>query len=176
MTGNEDIWLPQWPQGYKPSFRYNKPTFECHVGKSGNTWLIPAVTRLPNRGDHLYVTEYPDVTRVGKGFSGAILHMPLINGRDFELRGGWHGNSKLCYKDTGVDTRNQHLTFGAIAVHRTGYSGLFGILYEDKKPRIGKFDRIEQLAQEMANERNERVYYSVLSYGGGASGWKEGGK
>lgn len=173
---SEDIWLPQWPQGSKPNFRYHKPTFETHVGKSGKTWLIPAVTRIPNRGDHIYVTSYEDVTKKGTGFGGATLRFPLITGGEFVLNGGWHGNSRHLHEDTGIDTFNQHLTYGAVGLHRftnTWLMGIFGILHEDEKPQIGKFNRIELLAQDIANERNEPVWYGSLSYGGGSAGRKE---
>lgn len=84
----DHIWIAQWPQGHKPSFTYGRPTFECHVGESGCTWLIPAITVLPNQGDHIYRTAFPNAKRAGVGFGGATLYMPLLNGHDFELRGG----------------------------------------------------------------------------------------
>jgi hypothetical protein len=173
MEGVEDIWLPQWPQGYKPSYSYNKPTFEKHVGISGKTWLIPAVTRLPNRGDHIYVTAYVDPDKFGSGFGGRTLHMPLITGGEFALNGGWHANSRALLEDTGIDCTKQHLTYGAVGVHRIEYMTIYGVIWQDTAPQIGEFTRVEKKAQEIANERNETVIYSVISLGGGSSGYKE---
>jgi len=172
---DEDIWQPHWPQGHKPSFTYNKPTFEKHVGKSGKTWLVPAVTRYPNRGDHLYVTSYADPNEKGTGFGGAVLFMPMMDGTEFELKGGWHSRSVDLLNDTGIDTMNQHLTYGAVGLHHTGDMWIYGLLYADTTPKIGRFDRIQTIAKQIATERGERVRYGVLSLGGSVSGWMKGG-
>ena len=172
IDDEKDIWVPQWPPNTQPSFVYHKPTFGAHLGKSGNTWLVPAITVLPNRADHIYVTAYPDPEKTGKGFAGAIMHMPLLTGRDFILRGGWHSRADALLEDTGLDVRNSRLTYGAVGLHRSG-SWLVGLLHYDESPQLGYHDRIPQLAQKLANERNESVFYSFLSAGGGASGRKE---
>lgn len=171
----DDIWQPQWPQGHKPSFTYYKPTFEKHVGKSGKTWLVPAVTRIPNRGDHLYVTSSADPNETGTGFGGRTLFMPMMDGTEFELKGGWHSRSVDLLKDTDIDTSKQHLTFGGVSLHRTGDMWLYGLLYADLVPKIGYFDRIQKIAKDIATERGETVYYGVLSLGGSISGQMKGG-
>lgn len=171
---DEDTWLPQWPQGYKPNYRYTKPTFETHVGKSGKTWLIPAVTRYPNRGDHIYVTAYSDVTKRGDGFARRTIHLPLIGGGEFELNGGWHSNADACLADTGIDCTNQYLTYGAVGLHRAGHMVIYGLIYQDKSPQIGSYKRIETLAKKIATERGEHVVYGVVSLGGAASGVAKG--
>ena len=168
---DEDTWLPQWPKGFKPNYRYTRPTYEKHVGKSGKTWLIPSVTRLPNRGDHIYVTAYKDIDRAGPGFGGRTIVLPLMDGTDFELHGGWHSRPVDLLEDTGIDAMNQHLTYGAVGLHRVkGQMWIYGILHEDAAPTIGRFDRIERIAQDIANERNEQVAYGSLSLGGSVSG------
>lgn len=165
------IWLAEWPQGHRPTFTYGRPTFECHVGESGMTWLIPAITIIPARADHIYRTAFKDVTKVGRGFAGATLIMPLLNGEDFPLRGGWHGNAKDLFEDTGIDTFNLHKTYGAVGTHRAKKgSDLVGILYKDTRPKIGHLDRISRIAQDIANEINEPVFASYLSAGGGLCG------
>lgn len=172
----DDTFVYGWPKGYKPEYKYPKPTFEKFVGESGCTWLIPAVTVIPNRGDHLYRTAYADVSRMGEGFARGTLLLPLLDGTDFELKGGWRGNSRHCYEDTGVDCRSMHMSFGAVGLHKLPGSympGLYGLLYKDKAPQIGMFHRIEAIAQRFANERQERVFYSVISYGGGSAGGKD---
>lgn len=172
----DDIFLYGWPRGFKADFKYRKPTFETHVGESGCTWLIPAVTVIPNRGDHLYRTSYADVSRKGKGFAGGTLILPLLDGSDFELKGGWMGNSRQCFEDTGVDCRNMHMTYGAVGLHRLpgGYMpGLYGLLHQDKAPQIGEYHRVENIAQQLANERKERVQYTVIAFGGGSAGGKD---
>lgn len=172
----EDSFIYGWPKGYKPSYNYPKPTFETYLGKAGHTWLIPAVTVLPNRGDHLYRTAYADVSRRGEGYARGTLILPLLDGTDFELRGGGMGNSRQCFEETGVDCRNMHLTYGAVGLHKIpgGYMpGLYGLLHKDNAPQIGIYHRIEAIAQRLANERNERVFYSVISLGGGSAGGKD---
>lgn len=166
-----DFWLPRWPPNTQPSFTYGRPTFVTHVGNSGRTWLVPAITVLPNRADHIYVTAYADPKKAGEGFGGATLFMPLISGRTFALRGGWHTRADTLYDDTNIDVRNSRLTYGAVALHRSYTTGmeLVGLLYADKSPQLGYDDRIIKIAQKIANERNEPVFYSYLSAGGGSS-------
>lgn len=172
----DDTWYWGWPKGFKPDFNYRRPTFEMHVGTSGLTWFVPAVTVRPNRADHIYRTAYEDRSRRGTGFAGGTIILPLIDGTDFELLGGWRTNSKQLLEDTGIDCSNMYLTYGAVGLHKIsgGYMpGLFGLLHADKAPLIGKFDRIESIAQQFANERQEYVHYNVVSYGGGSAGGKD---
>lgn len=165
----DDIWIARWPPNTQPKFIYNRPTFEHYVGNSGKAWLVPAVTVLPNQADHIYVTAYADWNKFGTGFGGRTLVMPLIDGGYFHLKGGWHSRAEALLADTGIDTRNQRLTYGAVALHRTSSMDLFGILYEDTSPQLGTDDRIVKIAQKIANERNEPVFYSYLSAGGASS-------
>ena len=171
MIIDEDIWVPQWQPNTQPHFTYGRPTFETHVGKSGCTWLVPAITVLPNRADHLYRTAHKDRRVTGRGFAGRTLWMPLLSGTDFALKGGWHGNAEDLLADTGIDVRHLRLTYGAVGLHRTYNTGmeLIGLLHYDKSPQIGYDTRIIDIAQEIANTRGEKVYYSYLSAGGGAS-------
>jgi hypothetical protein len=168
----DDMFYWGWPKNNKPSFTYTRPTFEVHVGKSGLTWFVPAVTVLPNRADHVYRTAYADTSRVGTGFAGGTIVLPLLDGSDFLLKGGWHSRAEDLLKDTGIDCLNLYKTYGAVGVHRLPgpVSGVYGLLHKDKAPQIGIFHRIETIAQRLANERNERVYYTVASYSGGSAG------
>jgi hypothetical protein len=170
MTDNPDIWFPVWPPNTRPTFTYGRPTFAVHKGKSGHEWLVPAVTVLPNRADHIYVTAYPDPSKKGEGFGGAVLDLPLLTGRSYLLRGGWHSRAEALLDDTGIDVRNLRKTFGAIGFHRTADLEIFGILYADPHPKLGYDDRIVRMAQQLANEYQEPLFYSYLSAGGGAAG------
>jgi hypothetical protein len=165
-----DFWLPQWPPNTQPRFTYGRPTFEAHVGESGKTWLVPAITVFPNRADHIYVTAYADVNKYGQGFAGRTLDMPLISGRSFMLRGGWHSRAEALLEDTGIDTTRERKTYGAVGLHR-GYGGMeiVGVLYKDESPQIGYHERIVHIAQKFANEYDWPIFYSFLSAGGGAS-------
>lgn len=172
MDNDIDMWLCRWPPNTQPKFIYDKPTFDHYVGNSGKAWLVPAVTRLPNMADHIYVTAYADWSKAGSGFGGRQLVMPLIDGGYFRLNGGWHSRAEPLLEDTRIDVRHTRLTYGAVGLHRAkgGYGmDLFGILYEDLSPQLGTHDRIIKIAQRIANERKEPVYYSLLSAGGGAS-------
>ena len=167
---NVDIWLPLWPPNTRPTFTYGRPTFAIHKGKSGHEWLVPAVTVLPNRADHIYRTAYPDPKKAGPGFGGATMLMPLLTGKDYALKGGWHGNADDLLEDTSIDVRNSRKTYGAVGFHRTQSSELVGLLYADLHPKLGTDTRIIKLAQKLSNEYQEPLFYSYLSAGGGASG------
>jgi len=148
--------------------------FEQYVGNSGRAWLFPAVTKMPNQADHIYATASADWNTPGTGFGGHTILLPLLSNGYFHLHGGWHGNADDLFEDTRIDIRARRLTYGAVALHRsnTGHE-LFGLLFADKSPQLGTKDRIIKIAQNLANKRKEKVYYSTLSAGGGASGWLE---
>lgn len=166
---SKEYWEWKWP-GKKPDYMYHKPTFELHVGKEGHAFLVPAITVLANQADHIYVTAWPDWDKPGSGFAGSTLKLPLLNGDYFELKGGWHTRAAHLLEQTGIDVTNQFLTWGAVGEKRTGYMDLMGIHYADKVPTMGQFNRIETIAQAMANVLFKSVYYSVHSMGGGSSG------
>jgi hypothetical protein len=76
---------------------------------------------------------------------------------------------------TGYDATEKHQTQGIISKERIhgkgGYSAdLYkDVLHYDEKPVIGKHQRIEELAQQYANDLGIIVYYAYVSSGGGCS-------
>lgn len=157
--------------------------YRQYKGKSGNTWLV---AEQPNSADDIYVTN-DHKNSGGEGFGGSTLSMPLINGKSktshFMLHGGWKSNSDSFFEDTGIDIRGKHRTFGAVG---TGlewkncncvvnpifqHEFITGIKHIDMKAKIGKFNRIELIAQNFANRLKKPVVYYSQSEGGSVRGW-----
>ena len=140
-------------------------TYKKIVGKSG-TWLISI---QDNEADNIYFAS--NSGKRSDGFGGATLEFVLENGQIEEVQGPWHSNSDSLYSDTGYDVRDKHLTRGIIAkdIKRgpNWEDEYIDVLHYDEVPVIGKYKRIEDLAQELANEHNCRVYYAMKSSGGG---------
>ena len=83
--------------------------------------------------------------------------------------GPWHSNSEGLLKDTGVDLRDRHESFGVISLGRmytTEGWMMRGILHYDGGPIVGPFDRIERLAQSWANTRQQSVWFFARTANG----------
>jgi len=139
------------------------------IGKLGRTWLYAI---QDNPADNIYVSG----DKNSDGFGGATLSFTLEDGTIEELRGPWHTNSDDLYSNTGVDLRDKHLTFVAIGKRRKTYRTKQGwvdkiieVLYQDKKPIIGEFDRGKKLAQSIANKLKQTVYCYIESQGGSSN-------
>lgn len=150
-------------QGEAVRQKYHK-----YIGKSGNTWLVADSEWA---AENVYVTDSPKNNGT-QGFGGAVLKMPLVNGEIFELKGGWHTNSDALFSDTGIDIRNKYRTFVVLAKERfslddgTWRIGFKGILYKDKEPTLGHFNRYKDLIKQYP----EAKYYYSSSRGGSSSG------
>jgi len=133
-------------------------------------WLI-ADTLEP--ADKIYV-GYPYDTK-SEGFAGRWLTFKLTNGEEIKLQGPWHSNSDSLYKSTGYDIRDRYKTF--VVIGKKIYYGGYGkdemsdIVYIDKQPTIGYYNRGDKLAKELANELKEPVYLHCKSNGGSHSCW-----
>lgn len=145
-----------------------------YVGKSGNTWLV---ADQENAAENVYVTDSP--RNNGKqGFGGATLRMPLIEGGEFALVGGWHSNSDALFADTGIDVRDKYRTFVLLAMKRETtddgtYRSIFReIVYRDTAPTLGRYDRYKEI---MA-AHPEADYYYMTSHGGSSSGMTDEGR
>jgi hypothetical protein len=137
--------------------------YRIALGKSSEIWLY-------NTGDNVYTQGGPN----SDGFGGRSLKFTLSNGYDFiELKGPWHANSDALFKATGIDIRNQHLTIGVIGKSRSWNNGrcvIEDILYFDKEPKFGCYDRVRKLAEDMASSMNETIYYHMSSISGASNG------
>lgn len=98
-----------------------------YVGKSGWAWFV---ADQEAKADNIYCTNSENWDVAGNGFGGSTLFLEVINweenklkSENFALRGGWHSNADALFDDTGVDVRNEHLTFGAISLTKDRKSG-----------------------------------------------------
>ncbi len=139
------------------------------VGKSGCIWLYAV---QDNSADNIYVSGGKN----SDGFAGRTLTFPLIDGKELKLAGPWHANSHDLFKDTGIDLRDKNLTFVVIGLGRETKKTekgrldiMLDVIYKDKEPTIGYFDRGDRLAQEIANKIKRPVFYYIQSCGGSSS-------
>jgi len=132
--------------------------------KEGSIWLV---ADQPNAGDNIY---YCDFDPKSQGFAGRTLHFTLVDSTEIDLPAPWHSNSEHLFRDTGVDTRDKHLTFVVIAKRReltTDYQTIYkDIVYIDKEPQIGYFDRGRQMARQLAKQLDIQLFCYSRSQGG----------
>jgi len=137
--------------------------YKIALGKTGRIWLY-------STADNIYVQGGPN----SDGFGGALLEFKLQNGCDsIKLKGAWHAESSGLFADTGVDIRDQNLTIGVIGrarSHDKGRSVIEDIIWFDKEPVYGIFDRVDKLAVKLSHERKEVLYYHKQSMGGSSCG------
>lgn len=153
------------------NLNYDNLKYVMVVGNSGRAWFYPL---LPNRGDHILVTDSKDWDKRGDGFGGSTLKLNLnYPTYEFELRGGWHSNSSALLADTGIDLTQYHATFGVICGKVIDYNGLEfdEILHLDDGWVIGRIDRVECEAQYIADRDNRKVCMWRQSFGGAYSRW-----
>lgn len=110
---------------------------------------------------------------VSDGYGGRTLDFPTRSGV-VKIQGPWHSNTDALYEKTGVDLRDKHRTKGVIALKRQ-FDGndtiLADVVWADPdEGTIGTFDRIDVLAQQMANGNNTPVYYYRKSSSGSSCG------
>ena len=141
----------------------SKRVFRIVEGKDA-IWLI---STDENAGDFIYARKKDDAK--SEGFGGSTLEFLLEDGSMIKLQGPWHSNSVSLYHDTGIDLNDKHKTFGLVALNRKG-NKYKDILFIDSEPVIGIFDRIEQKAQEIANELNDTVLFYSKSQDGSHAG------
>lgn len=132
-------------------------------GESGRIWLV---ADQPNAADNVYVS---DPCPKSQGFAGRILTFKLKDGF-IRLQGPWHSNSDSLLADTGLDIRDQHLTFVVISKEREmgeHFEAIMkGILYIDPEPMLGSFKRGELAAKRFANSTGQPVWCYSESQGG----------
>jgi len=151
------------------SYEAESRKYHLHLSKGGKRYLVADV---PNCAGYVYVEGDAN----SDGFGGRTLSFELVSGEIIKLKGPWHTNSEDLFRATGVDVRDKHLTFGCISKER-GSTGnpyhstiMQDVLYIDKEPTIGPFERIRDMAQRMADERNETLYYYSESESGSSNG------
>ena len=113
--------------------------------KSNRIWLVGDE---PNAAEHIYV----DGGKGSNGFGGRTLTFELVDGSTIDLIGPWHTNSGALLKAVGIDLHDKYFTWGCIGTDRhfsNGNSGISNLIYIDKEPVLGKFDRIDNLAKQV---------------------------
>lgn len=122
---------------------------------------------------HVYVH---DPTRTGSdGFAGRTIVFQIGKSATYHAQGPWHANSDALFNATGVDLRDKSLTFVVVALNRSydeQHRAIYeDILYIDKEPTLGKFDRGDDIARKFADERGHPVACYRESSGGSSSGF-----
>ena len=154
-----------------------KRVYKKLIGKSGRIWLVAI---QDNPADNIYVSADPVENKPGykgfRGFAGRILEFTLEDGDVEKLAGPWATNSSALFKDTGYDIRDKYLTFGVIGLGREYKNGCSGgvtitdVLYQDEDWVIGEFNRVEKIAQKLANKLGKTVMKFSKSQGGSSCG------
>jgi hypothetical protein len=144
-------------------------TYKKYIGNSGKVWMVAV---QDNPADNIYVSG----GKHSEGMAGRTLAFKLEDGTTEEIQGPWHANANALFKDTGVDVRDMCSTFGVIGFDRQyGSHGMhpvtiIDVQYKDEHWTLGSFDRIEKIAQGIANRKDRTVYYFVKSKGGSSCG------
>lgn len=152
-----------------------KRVYKKLIGKSGRIWLIAV---QDNPADNIYVSANSAENKPGyrgfRGFAGRTLTFELEDGTTLDLQGPWATNSDALFNDTNYDVRDKYLTFGVIGLGRKYEHGMgvtiTDVLYRDKDWVIGEFNRVEKIAQKIANELGKTVMKFSKSRGGSSCG------
>lgn len=143
----------------------NDETWKIAIGKTGRIWLYH-----PDRSG-VWVSGGPQ----SRGCGGNTVSFELADGLGtINLVGPWHSNSDAFFKDTGIDVRDKHVTWGCIGTGRnhdnnTDAAQITGILYFDTEPTIGLFERVDLLAWEMQQARPDVPLFMYWESAGGSS-------
>lgn len=142
-------------------------SYKFIVGKSGRRWLYN--DEKFNAGANIYV----EGRKGSQGFAGRTIRFPLLDGSFVELTGPWASNSDSLFKDTNIDLRARHATWGCIGRRREHHNELTAVcdlIWFDLAPVEGEFDRVEKLATSLSNERSDVLYFYSMSHGGSTCG------
>lgn len=142
-----------------------------HLEINGTHWLWAA--NVPNPGDYIYCRG-TGLER-SRGFGGSTLTFKLVDGKTLSLQGPWHSNSKAMFRETGIDIRDKHYTFGVISRdydYNKGNGGIMkDVLYQDNDWKISEYSRIQDMAKEWAQKLGRDVAYYQSGLGGSCRGW-----
>jgi len=137
--------------------------YHVHKGKSGKRWFV---ADIPNAADHIYVEDYH--SQSSQGFGGRTLIFELVDGEKIPIKGPWHSNSHALLGDTGIDITNKHLISGIISRDiswKNGQATMVDVIYSDDGI-VGTFDRVSDMARQLADISKTPVHYYARSEGG----------
>jgi hypothetical protein len=148
-------------------------TWDKYIGKSGKIWLHP---HDEPENSMVIVQGEPG----SRGFGGSEMRFRLTDGTELMLKGPWSSNHDAFFTETGIDRRACYRSWGCVGRHRgfhpnpAGYDSrtvICDLLWFDPEGgAVGTYDRVREKAAQLAFERNEVLFYSVSTYGGGSSG------
>lgn len=137
------------------------------AGKSGKRWLVAVQSA---EADNVYV----EGGRNSQGFAGRTISFELESGEVVALSGPWKVSAEELLKDTAYDATDKYTSLGIIALEREKdwkNGDLYqGILHKDDQSIIGRLNRIDTLAQGFADKLGRKIYFGVITYGGGTAG------
>jgi len=141
------------------------------IGKT-KTWVYPINALSP--ASRVHCSANPRENEPGyqgfRGYGGSTLTFILEDGSQERMTGPWHTTAEALYEDTGVDIRNQYLTYVIVAKKRKldeKYRTIYeDVVYQDKKPKIGKFHRGNFIAMKLAKKLKRKLYLFRQSMGG----------
>jgi hypothetical protein len=136
--------------------------YHKHIGKSGKIWLVSNELAC---AENIYV----DGGAGSRGFAGRTMTFELVDGSTVNLIGPWCSNTEALFVDTGIDVRDKFYTWGCIGTSRSG-NGISNLIYFDTDPVLGTFNRIETLAKQLSEERQQCLYYYSQTRGGSTLG------
>lgn len=148
----------------------NVVKYKMEKDNGGGVWLFGD---CPDFADHTY-HGYTD--RQQNGFAGRHITFDLSDGGSVTLKGPFkcrppkHMDAKVMTRGVIGTSISRHPDlqdyFGNLTIYH-------GVLHLDRDWILGEFNRIENLAQEIANERNKEIWYRCESRGGSHSGAKQ---
>jgi len=167
-----------WPQHLTfAQSELTEHTFH-HVVVKGEHWLWAA--DVENSADFVYAGS-DRRSEAGRGMGGAACTFKLVDGGVVVLYGPFKCAPSYLKAAAGIDLSSRHYTRGVIAfayaMSKEGGSyfqrkDFTDLLHLDEDWTLGTFDRIEELAQEIANREGRKVYYHSQSSGGSTAAWQ----
>lgn len=143
--------------------------WKCIPGKTGN-WLVPINEKEP--AAHVHFHDPTDAH--SDGYAGRTLQFVLEDGTSYSAKGPWHSNADALFKDTGIDLRDQRLSFvvlsKGIGSNQKYQTVMEDVVYIDTEPMLGRFDRWKELVPKYP----EANYMYSQTSGGSVSGFIEG--
>jgi len=154
-----------------------KIVYHRQTDRKGRVWLWPVNSVSP--AEQIHVHDPKDTH--SDGYGGSTLTFALEDGTEYKAKGPWHSNSYSLFAATGVDLRDTNWTYGCVAKkrvvlsHKNGnapHDQYEGVLYADKEPVLGVFDRLQKIAVEWADKLGHPVACYSSSKGGSSSGYE----
>ncbi len=144
--------------------------------EKGPRWVVAV---QGNPADNIYKDGGPG----SEGMAGRTLTFPLEDGTSVDFKGPWKCMAGSLFEATGVDVRDLCETHGIIALRRENgpdaarmrltYNEFYDVLHLDEGWQLGTYDRIDELAYKFAKELGVKVWFSVISHGGGRASWHD---